>query len=512
MRIRLITVIALAVAGPACKDVKTYEVNLNHCTYNGGDDYCIEQNPERPLCNAGEGMCAIGNPVGCVAEVAPECHAPCGEPGDMSCVETPSGTMSSSGTTGTDTGATSSSESGSSTGPQCVDDDECVDAEAPFCSAEGSCVSCDGVSEPDMACAQLEPSTPVCDGGACVACTEDDVGACDGQTPVCGEGNVCAACSEHSQCPESACHLDGEQVGACFDAEDVVEVANAAELEMAIAAIGANEDRVLVLTGDSYAAVGVDFVADAELALIGDGSQLISGNSGGGFMQNGGGSIVYYAGVAVGGNVTGDGIACSGTSVWLDDSEVRNNAQVGLDVSGGCAAHLRRTIVRSNSGGGLILNGSFVEISQSAISTNLGSNPGIQLINGTLEATYSTFVGNFASGATPDSMQCTNASGFIRNSVVLGDGAPSISGCETGMIVWENNAVDTDGFGASNVNRGAWNSLWFSMPDSGDYHLTEAGEDVFMDIAMWQDGDPLMDIDGDAIPTEAPSFPGYDQP
>ena len=33
-----------------------------------------------------------------------------------------------------------------------------------------------------------------------------------------------------------------------------------------------------------------------------------------------------------------------------------------------------------------------------------------------------------------------------------------------------------------------------------------------MDIAQWDEGDPLFDFEGDAIPTDMPSFPGYDQP
>ena len=33
-----------------------------------------------------------------------------------------------------------------------------------------------------------------------------------------------------------------------------------------------------------------------------------------------------------------------------------------------------------------------------------------------------------------------------------------------------------------------------------------------MDIAMWEDGDPTADVDGDDIPTDMSSFPGYDQP
>ena len=32
-----------------------------------------------------------------------------------------------------------------------------------------------------------------------------------------------------------------------------------------------------------------------------------------------------------------------------------------------------------------------------------------------------------------------------------------------------------------------------------------------MGIAEWVDGDPLTDFEGDAIPTDAPSFPGDDQ-
>ena len=53
---------------------------------------------------------------------------------------------------------------------------------------------------------------------------------------------------------------------------------------------------------------------------------------------------------------------------------------------------------------------------------------------------------------------------------------------------------------------------WFVSLGMNDYHLTTAGETAFMDIAMWQTGDPLADVDGHPIPTDVPSFPGYDQP
>ena len=411
-------------------------------------------------------------------------------------------------TTGSGSGTTTGSRDTSSV---CEGDEDCGDAVAPFCDGEGVCVSCDGMPDGNAACGEADAGLAVCDGGECVQCAAGASEACDGQTPVCDEEvRTCGACVEHSECPESACHLDGGDVGGCFDEGDVVTAGSTAQLEAAFSGAGANADVVVVLTGSNYSNVSIDFVTNAEVAVIGDGSQDISGNTSGGIVGTGGSSIVYFAGVSIAGNISGDGLSCSGTSVWLDDSEVRNNAQVGMDVSGGCAAHLRRTVVRANAGGGVVVNGATFIAEDSAISTNLGANPGVQVINSTLELTYSTLVGNFASGGTPDSIQCTNPSGFVRNSVVQGEGATSVAGC--GALSWDYSAVDTSGLGGTNDNVGAWTSSWFEMPDSGNYHLTSAGETGLDGIAEWQAGDPLFDVDGDAVPTDMPSFPGYDQP
>ncbi len=64
----------------------------------------------------------------------------------------------------------------------------------------------------------------------------------------------------------------------------------------------------------------------------------------------------------------------------------------------------------------------------------------------------------------------------------------------------------------TNVDIGAAMPAWFVELGMNDFHLSAAGEGVFADIAMWQDGDPITDVDGDAIALGAPSVPGYDQP
>ncbi len=79
-------------------------------------------------------------------------------------------------------------------------------------------------------------------------------------------------------------------------------------------------------------------------------------------------------------------------------------------------------------------------------------------------------------------------------------------------LSWETNALDLGTLGASNENVGVYNGEWFADPGTVDYHLATAGEARFSNIAMWQEGNPTTDIDGDPIPTDIRSFPGYDQP
>lgn len=477
----------------------------DHCGSNLGDASC----GEGMFCNACE---AENN--GCVSErPSLACHV-VGE--GMDDAESPG---SSSGTTGTESGSEASAGgsttgdpgSSSTTGPECTEHGQCQELAAPLCNPSGECVSCEEMADPDGACAELDPARPVCEAGVCVQCTPANAGACVGQTPVCGDGNACTACTEHDQCPESACHLDGADAGACFDVAEVVPIANTGELTAAIASLGAMGRAVFVLEPGTYN-VTILLGASTEVAILGKGTTVLAGNSPRAVdvYQD---AIVYLDGVQVV-NGSGSGIVCDSASVWLDDGQVRNNSALGLDISGGCAVRLRRAAVRANPGGGMDLSGvtSTLAMRNSLVSDNVGpaAIPGIRAISSQVEITYSVIVSN-GTFAAPDNLEClSGASGSVRNSIIAGPAADSIVTC--GALTWGNNAVDTAGLGASNTDVGNYNGAWFISPGMGNYRLTSTGETVFDGIALWQDGDPITDIDGDPIPTEGPSFPGYDQP
>lgn len=92
---------------------------------------------------------------------------------------------------------------GSTTGePPCATNEECAEPAAPFCDAAvGECVSCDALPNPDGACATLDPTTPLCSGGACVACTAEDSSACEEQSLICDvPTGSCVPCTGHVQC------------------------------------------------------------------------------------------------------------------------------------------------------------------------------------------------------------------------------------------------------------------------------------------------------------------------
>ena len=343
-------------------------------------------------------------------------------------------------------------------------------------------------------------------------CTDQQSAACGGQTPVCGADAVCVGCDEHAQCPESACHLDGDQAGACFEASEVVEVGSAAELSAAVAGLSADETAVIVLASGDYTGVTDEVTGSAEVAFIAADGASISGNSGFAVLGVSGDAIVYISGLSVGPNGTGAGLNCSGEAVWLDDAAVRNNAGVGLDISGGCRAHLRRSVVASNSGGGIDVSGGELNILNSAVVLNGGSVSafgGIGADGTAISISYTSVVANDSSGAGA-SLRCVGAnSGTVRNSIVVGEDSGSV---DCGDVTVSLSAVDESGLGATNEPVGSFVPGWFVNPAANNYHLTASGEAVFMDIAQWTKGDPLTDIDGDAIPQDMPSFPGYDQP
>ncbi|MCB9716937.1 MAG: hypothetical protein H6712_23975 [Myxococcales bacterium] len=116
---------------------------------------------------------------------------------------------------------TSAGTVGETTGPMpCERHEQCTEPLLPLCGPDGLCVSCDELPEPDAACAELDPMAPLCVGGQCVQCSEQDATACDGM--LCdAETNSCYPCSAHDQCGEAACNLF---TGQCLPPDEVVHV------------------------------------------------------------------------------------------------------------------------------------------------------------------------------------------------------------------------------------------------------------------------------------------------
>lgn len=234
-------------------------LNEHHCANQQGNATCVARyGGTLDYCAWGlpDGGCSIAaTPAGdgCVV-LPPEdaaCYSPCGgrrlaeEPGQR-CLGYPDpipgatdtstsyGTSSSSttgATTSTDdeTGTTTDEETETTTAPRtCSADEDCTAPSAPACDLSlGECVPCSSAPDPDEACRAFDRSTPVCADDTCVACSEDDAGACtddapacldhecvectpdqrdacDDAHPVCGTANTCVPCS-------------GDVLGACDD-------------------------------------------------------------------------------------------------------------------------------------------------------------------------------------------------------------------------------------------------------------------------------------------------------
>jgi hypothetical protein len=507
---------------------------VSHCSEVAGDATCAANYDDRPFCST----CVVAeNNQGCVSSrPAPACRTGGGpQPGTSdsgmgssseSGDESDSSTSSSTGldgTTGT-TGPLSCSGADGAIDPEC----ERVDPEQPYC-IDGHCASC--VDAGDHAfCADKDATTPGCDDatGLCVPCTEVEE-VCVGLTPVCDPGGACVECVSHADCPGTACHLDPSDplVGSCFADDEVtwVDSANicpgmgtqaspACSLAQAINGIGAGQSRVIRLTGSGSTypeRVIVD--DDVTVAIIGSGTPLVSGDS----MVTGASilvddAILYLERVRVSNNAASHGISCDKGVVVLDDSEVRGNSRYGLYTTAPCDMTVRRSTVFSNGHGGIRQFGGTLHLVNSAlgINGNGSAGPAINAQHSRIEVLYSTIAGNDGTGN--DSLWCSQATGWVRNSIVVGASSGSIA-LSCFSLTFSYNAVDTASFGGgTSSNVGAWSSTWFANPNNGNFQLTAAGQTVFTGIALWAQGDPTTDADGTPRPMGTPGFPGYDEP
>lgn len=392
---------------------------------------------------------------------------------------------------------------------QCVSNDL---ADGAPCGAPGSdlaciagqCTGCSAAPSPDAFCAARSSSTPFCDpgSGACVACLPS---SCGGASPVCDPSVGCRACSEHSECPESACHLSGSSIGRCFSPGEVVQVTSVDALRTQVGILVPQAPRVLRLAPVTFAFDDLLEVGSAgtELVLLGQPGTVLTGGPTNGvppMLSLAFDATLYVAGLTIADGPINAISTSSGSILWLDDVEIRDYGNIGL--SGAGEGHVRRCRIRAASAAVRWQAGSlFME------NTSLGPGAAIGLQTAgspILDVRYVTIAGNVGSLACDAS---PGPSGFIRNSILTGTADPAIAGSACSLLTFAGNAVDQSGFGALIEH---FDPTWFSGAANGDFHLTASGASAIGQTASFGAGDPPLDIDGTARPS--PGAPGVDQP
>lgn len=480
--------------------------NVAHCSLLEGDATCAVLFPSqsRPFCSTGCPGHPSGDTYGCV-EDRPEdaCYSPCGQGSTVAELDgcATEGTSDDTGAPSTTTTAPASSTSGDDTSADedsttgmagCQGDEACAEP-TPLC-VEGACVSCSDAPAPDEACATRDPARPLCVEGACVACTADDASACTGNTPVCDEASgSCVGCTFHEQCPVSACHIEE---GSCLPLDRVWHV-------------DGDGTGCAAANGSEAAPYCTMAAALANVAPGDTGTLWVHARGGdaaypGGFTLTGGRVVAVrglpderprFSGGGVGAPVTITG----GAVAYLDRGRVDGSA-VGEAVQVvGAVLHLDGVLVVLNPGGGIALsNGAFL----SARSSVLGANGSALVDAQALRATASTFALRYVTvagnaSATVASIACTGgSSGTVDDSIVIAIEPASID-CR-GLVV-AHSSIDSFVAGEGVVLRDAFDLGWFQAPGAGDFHL--APGHPFADVAQWDVGDPVVDLDGDPRPT-----------
>ncbi len=410
--------------------------------------------------------------------------------------------------------------------PACIERDET----RPFCF-ESACVGCEGAGG-DEFCGALDSLAPACDlsGGGCVPCGDAGRPICLDATPVCDDGGSCLACTAHEQCSQSACHLgpDDPLLGHCFAPEEVwwidadapcpgqgTEEEPYCSLQDTAAMVVPGDARVLRVLGGSAYAERASFSGEMTVAIIGDGYPQISGNPGqqAATLLFDDGVTAYVQGVQLIDNPLTHGLMCNLSYARIEDTHIRDNGGWGVFDFDPCELDIQRTAIVGNEDGGIRLHGGHLELTNASVGLNGvgGNSTGVRIEDGEADILYSTIIGNNGVGA--DSIECINATGSLRNSIVTGLEPLSIA-LDCFPLLMEHNAVDSANFASgTNVEVDVYNEIFYNNPAAGDFTLSAPPLTPFGDVALWMEGDPQFDADGTPRPIDGSTgFVGVDEP
>jgi hypothetical protein len=252
--------------------------------------------------------------------------------------------------------------------PECTDDWQCS-ADKPVCGAGGVCVGC--VAGVGQSCATLHASTPVCGpNGACVECAASTDCAssakpvCNLQSFTCGKCAVDADCAGRPGPDVCMAHQDGrcateaetiyvQQATACTTTSDPASGTSATPFcgfDKAAVALSSTR-RLFVIRGTVQGAAWTlqGAAGDAQISVVGQQSAVIAGGA-------------------------SPGIRVIASDVFIRDLTVRRSEQIGISAASGSTLRTNHVTIETNGGGGLLVDGSAFEISNTVIT---GNGPGM---------------------------------------------------------------------------------------------------------------------------------------
>jgi hypothetical protein len=476
----------------------------NHCANLMGNATCVA-NGEGAFCS----ICASAN-AGCV-DTEPE--KPCYRPGRINESESDPGTTET--TEATETTAGSSEDT---VPADCMGDglDEACPATAPYC-VEGTCSDCNDAGA--EFCSGIDSQVPECHPGSglCVGCVGNS--GCD--VGVCGDAYACVECTQHSDCPGSACDL---RIGQCLaDANEAwveptgctppgfgTEDSPYCAFADALANIDEGENWVVHVRSSAPITEGIDLqgVADRTLVLLGEDRPSLDG--GPTAIAVGTRSAIFVDGVRIIDSEQA-GATCIGQSVlWFSDVDFEGNA-TGITATGCTRVVVERSTILGNTRDGIHAEDTKLSVISSALVDNGtagDTTSAIWFSNSELDVRYSTFAAN--RGLTGASISC-GGTGEIRNSILVSIDAPSLN-CDG--VELRSSAVDDAFDGEGVVVVDGYDPGWFFNPGGGDVRPQNPNGSPFRDVAVWGQGDPLRDLSGErrlAYPGLA-EFAGAHQP
>ncbi|MBA2541299.1 MAG: right-handed parallel beta-helix repeat-containing protein, partial [Deltaproteobacteria bacterium] len=224
-------------------------------------------------------------------------------------------------------------------------------------------------------------NAPICLDEICVECTEASSTQCAGSTPVCGQDNHCRGCATHAECDSEVCLSDG----SCADPASVAYVnpngaGAACELALPCATVplGVATGRPLLKVSGTVVSMNVVAI-DRAIEIHADPGAVLTRASAGPIIDiTNPGNVTIYDLVIRDATGGGAGIKLERGSLRIERVRLLRNDGHGLEARNESTVTVRRCIVSGNRGGGLNIENSTFEVTNTLIVRNgtLGSSSG----------------------------------------------------------------------------------------------------------------------------------------